>query len=182
MYLPEKITKTLEMINSPYAVQYKGSRISSIEIESEAIKIYASNTGCCVRFKGSLVQLRDLDSLEKLLIKFNVAKKNNKKIKVKKSKETIVDIFSGTDKDIIIHYCDNKVSTVSLVEPKIQIHKTEFGYRVQMPSGEIGAENIKELKVILEKVNVIPKVENKKKKIIKSKEIIPGFEQLTLNI
>ncbi|MGL5348542.1 MAG: hypothetical protein ACRDA3_14435 [Peptostreptococcaceae bacterium] len=182
MYLPDKITKILEMINSPYAVHYKGSRISSVEIESESIKIYSSNAGCCMKFKGTIVDLRDLDSLEKLLIKFNIAKKTNKKIKVKKSKESIVDIFSEVDKDIVISYSSGNVSTVSLVEPRVKIYKTEFGYRVQMPSGEIGAENINELKVILEKVNVIPKKEKKKKKIKKNNEIMPHFEQLTLNI
>lgn len=182
MYLPEKITKILEMINSPYTVHYKGCRIVSVEIEGQSIKIYSSNTGCCVRFKGALVGLRDLDSLEKLLIKSDVVIKQKKKIKTKKSKETIIDLFSGVNKDIIVNYCNGKISSVSLVEPRVQIQKTEFGYKVKMSSGEIGAENINELKIILEKVNVIPRAINKKKKIIKSNEIMPGFEQLTLNI
>lgn len=188
MYLPEKIMKVLTKMSTPYTVHYKGNRISLIETEEKAMKIYSTSSGCKIDVKGSSINLMDLESLEKLLIKLDVITKQKGKMKAIKLKEDVSELFSGTKKEIAIKYYKGHMVSVLVKEPHVAINKTEFGYKIKMGAKEIAVENINSMRVLLEKMNVIPEMKVKKEKKSKGKEvhnkneIMPGVEQLTLEI
>lgn len=186
MYLPDKITKILGKVETAYTVHYRGNKISLIETEEKSAKIYATSSGCRMDVKGFSVNLRDLESLEKLLIKFGIATKQKNKVKVIKLKEDVSAIFAETKKEIAIKYYKGCIVSVLVKEPHVAINKTEFGYKIKMGSKEIAVEDVNSIRVFLEKMNVIPVIKGKKGK--KNKEtsdknkVMPGVEQLMLEI
>lgn len=188
MYLPEKITKVLTKISVPYTVHYKGNKIYLIETEEKSLKIYSTSSGCKIDVNGVSINLRDLESLEKFLIKLDIITKQKGKIKTTKLKEDVSELFSGTKKEIAIKYCKGQIISVLVKEPHITINKTEFGYKIKMGANQIAVESINSMRIFLEKLNVIPEIKEKKEKKSKNKEIsnkneiMPGVEQLTLAI
>ena len=184
MYLPNKIIKSFTKINKPYTVYYSGNKISSVETDGKDVQIFSTTSGCCINIKGSQINLRDLDSIEALLVRFNVISKEKKQPKKLKVSENVSEIFSGTKKLFAIEYYKGQVISVVVENPQIIIHRTSTGYCLEMGSKDIAVENLASLKKVLEKMNIIKpsnsKVNRKKKESIANE--IPGVEQLSLNI
>lgn len=180
MYLPSKITNILSKITKLYTVKYTNGKIESVFIKEKGVKIQASSKGYCIYLKGGPIYLKDLKSIEPLLVKMNLLNSNNKSKYNKSIKDDLIDIFSKNKDSFSVEYNGSCIVSLKLENPNIIINKTDIGYSLNVNNESIVINNLSSLKKLLIKMNVIKPLN--KSRLKKNNIYDLGFEQLMLDI